>query len=265
MEKKIRIATVGDNCMDVYDKEGKAYPGGNPINVAVYVKRLGGDSCYIGAVGTDPYGQVMIDAIKGKDVDVSHIKVLEGNTAVTHVEIIDGDRVFGDYEEGVMADFKIDADDVEFLCGYDLVVSGIWGMVEKELPLIKEKGVPVAFDFATEKDHPVIDTAIPYVDYAFFADDATSEEEIKEFMKTIHARGPKVVTVTRGGEGSISYDGENFYKFGIVPCEVVDTMGAGDSFIAGFLYSICAGKTIPEAMADGAANSSVTIAYSGAW
>ena len=41
--------------------------------------------------------------------------------------------------------------------------------------------------------------------------------------------------------------------------------GTGDSFIAGFLYAICEGKGIQEAMADGAANSSVTIAYSGAW
>lgn len=265
MEKKIRIATVGDNCMDVYDKEGKAYPGGNPINVAVYVKRLGGDSCFVSAVGTDPYGQVMVDAIKKKGVDVSHLKVLEGNTAVTHVEIIDGDRVFGDYEEGVMADFAINAEDIDFLCGYDLVVSGIWGMVEKEVEAIKKKGVPVAFDFATMKEHEVIDIAIPHVDYAFFADDETPEEEIKAFMKHMHSRGPKVVTVTRGSEGSIAYDGEQFYTYGIVPCEVVDTMGAGDSFIAGFLYAICAGKSIPEAMANGAANSSVTIAYSGAW
>lgn len=265
MSKKIRIATVGDNCMDVYDKEGKVYPGGNPINVAVYIKRLGGDSCYIGAVGTDAYGQQMIDAIKGKDVDVSHVKVLEGTTAVTHVEIVDGDRVFGDYEEGVMADFKINDEDIEFLCSYDLVVSGIWGMIEHDLGKIQEKGVPIAFDFSTEKVHSVIDTAISHVDYAFFADDQTPEEEIKAFMKEIHARGPKVVTVTRGSEGSICYDGQEFYKFGIVPCEVADTMGAGDSFIAGFLYSICAGKSIPEAMADGAANSSVTISYSGAW
>ena len=33
--KKIRIAAAGDNCMDVYDKENKAFPGGNPVNVAV--------------------------------------------------------------------------------------------------------------------------------------------------------------------------------------------------------------------------------------
>ena len=59
--------------------------------------------------------------------------------------------------------------------------------------------------------------------------------------------------------------GNEFYKYGIVPCDVVDTMGAGDSYIAGFLYAVCQGKSIPEAMADGAKNSSVTIAYYGAW
>ena len=93
----------------------------------------------------------------------------------------------------------------------------------------------------------------------------TDEEELKKMLIDLHAKGPKVMVVTRGEKGSMAYDGEKFYYGGIVPCEVVDTMGAGDSFIAGFLYAICAGKGIQEAMADGAANSSVTIAYSGAW
>ena len=50
--KKIRIAAAGDNCMDVYDKENKAFPGGNPVNVAVYVARLGvDDQCDIKYLG----------------------------------------------------------------------------------------------------------------------------------------------------------------------------------------------------------------------
>ncbi|MFQ9390068.1 MAG: PfkB family carbohydrate kinase [Coprococcus sp.] len=73
--KKIRIAAAGDNCMDVYDKENKAFPGGNPVNVAVYVARLGGASAYIGPVGTDVYGKQMMDAIQGKGVDVSRMEV----------------------------------------------------------------------------------------------------------------------------------------------------------------------------------------------
>ena len=38
MDRKIRIAAAGDNCMDVYDKEGKEYPGGNPLNVDIAKK-----------------------------------------------------------------------------------------------------------------------------------------------------------------------------------------------------------------------------------
>ena len=131
MDRKIRIAAAGDNCVDAYS-DGNAYPGGNPVNVAVYVTRLGGESTYIGAVGTDKYGKIMLDAIAAKGVDTSHMKVLEGNTAVTQVEIVNGDRVFGDYDEGVMADFKLNAEDIEFLAGYDMVVSGLWGMCEHE-------------------------------------------------------------------------------------------------------------------------------------
>ena len=42
----VKIATVGDNCMDVYENIGKAYPGGNPVNVAVYIVRMGGEASY---------------------------------------------------------------------------------------------------------------------------------------------------------------------------------------------------------------------------
>lgn len=173
--------------------------------------------------------------------------------------------IFGEYDEGVMADFKLNDEDIAFLAKYDMVVSGLWGMCEHELPLLKAKGATIAFDFATKLDDPVLKIAIPYVDYAFFSIDDQSETEIREFMLAMYAKGPKVVVVTRGEAGSIAYDGKEFYTYGIVPVDVVDTMGAGDSFIAGFLYAVCKGKSVPEAMADGAANSSVTLAYVGAW
>ena len=52
MEKKIKIAAVGDNCVDAYDQTGEAFPGGNPVNVAVYTVRLGGEASYTGVVET---------------------------------------------------------------------------------------------------------------------------------------------------------------------------------------------------------------------
>ena len=91
-----RIACIGDNCVDFYDETGERYPGGNPVNVSVYFRRLGTPSSYIGAVGNDENGKMIIDSLAGKSVDVSHVKVLEGITAVTHVQRINGERMFGD-------------------------------------------------------------------------------------------------------------------------------------------------------------------------
>ncbi len=111
----MKIAAVGDNCMDVYSSLGQAYPGGNPVNVAVYMKRLGEQAAYIGVVGDDPYGQLMKDRLSAKGVDISHLHTRPGKTAVTMVELVDGERVFGDYLEGVLADFQLTANDRQFL------------------------------------------------------------------------------------------------------------------------------------------------------
>lgn len=261
----MKIAAVGDNCMDVYENLGKAFPGGNPVNVAVYSVRLGGEASYTGVVGNDKYGKIMIDALNAKGVDTSHVKVLPGNTAITQVELVDGERVFGDYDEGVLAQFKLSDEDIEFLCSQDMVVTGLWGKIENYLYKIKAKGTPIAFDFANKLDDPVIEKAIYHVDYAFFASDDGDTEFIRDYMKKMHAKGPKIVTVTLGDKGSIAYDGEKFTTFGIVPCDVKDTMGAGDSYIAGFLRGILQGKELKECMHMGAANSSVTLQYNGAW
>ena len=72
MDRKIRVAAIGDNCIDYYDSLNESYPGGNPVNVAVYIKRLGGESSYTGAVGTDSFGKIMISAIP---VSYTHLDV----------------------------------------------------------------------------------------------------------------------------------------------------------------------------------------------
>lgn len=282
-DSQVKVAAVGDNCIDFYENTGHSFPGGNPVNVAVYIKRLGGEASYTGAVGKDESGSFLIDAVKKKGVDTSHVQVLPGKTAVSHVRLTEGERVFGNYEEGVLADFKLRAEDFPFFAEHDLVVTGIWGMIEGELPEIAAK-TPVAFDFANKFASPIVAQAIPYVTYGFFSFDRESREdfgkkyrelglprqesemgELKEFMKVMQALGPKAVVVTLGEDGSMAWDGNRFYRCGIAECEVVDTMGAGDSFIAGFLYGILSGLSIPEAMEAGAKNSAVTLSYFGAW
>lgn len=261
----LKIACVGDNCVDYYDDTLESFPGGNPVNVAVYVRRLGGLSAYLGAVGTDDYGQMIRSALSDKGVDVSRVQVLPGSTALSHVRRVDGERVFGDYSEGVMADFRLRPEDLDFLAGFDMVVTGLWGHAEGSLEEIRRRGVPVAFDGAERPLDPAGRIALPHTDVAFFSDDSAEDSALEAKIREIAGLGPKVVVATRGGQGSLAFDGEQFYRRDIVSCPVVDTMGAGDSFIAGFIMSYLAGEPVPACMEAGAGNAAVTIGYPGAW
>lgn len=261
----INIACLGDNCIDYYDRTGDAFPGGNPVNVAVYTRRLGGAASYIGAVGTDRNGDILVSALQSKGVDTGHVQRLPGATALTHVILENGNRVFGEYEEGVMADFVLSDADIDFLCTHDLVVSGLWGRAEHALCHVKHRGIPVAFDCADRPEDPAAQIALPQTTVAFFSDDGADGDMLKARMLSVAALGPKITVATRGHRGSLAYDGKRFFSYGIVPCPVVDTMGAGDSYIAGFLCAYLSGADIPACMASGAQTSAVTLGYAGAW
>ena len=225
----MKLAAVGSNCVDFYQnvEGGKAYPGGGPVNMAVYTVRLGGEASYIGPVGNDDFGALMRRAVAEKGVDVSHLSVREGKTAVTQVSLIDGERVFGDYDEGVLSDYVLSEDDLSFICTHDMVICDLWGKVEGQ-----------------------------------FCDTGALREQMRDY----HARGPRLVVAMLGEKGSLCFDGERFHSFGIVPCEkLVDTMGAGDSYIAGFLFGLVEGLPLEDCMAKGAANATVTLGYFGGW
>ena len=102
------------------------------------------------------------------------------------------------------------------------------------------------------------------MDSFFVASDDGDTEAVREWMKSLLAKGPELGIVTLCEDGSLVYDGERFTKYGIVLCKVVDTMGAGDSYIAGFLKGLLEGREILECMAMGAANASCTLEYNGA-
>ena len=264
----MRLAAVGSNCVDFYENidGGKGFPGGGPVNMAVYTVRLGGSASYVGPVGDDAYGALMRGAVAGKGVDVSHLYTRSGSTAVSQVRLVDGERVFGDYDEGVLADYVLSPEDIDFICGHDIVVCDLWGKVEGQFRELKARGMTTAFDCATRPDDPAAQTAMPYTDYLFFSGDEMDADDICERLERYQRRGPKLVVAMLGEAGSICYDGTSFHKFGIVPCEnVVDTMGAGDSYIAGFLFGISQGLPIEDCMRMGAENATVTLRYFGGW
>ena len=191
----MKLAAVGSNCIDHYGNidGGKSYPGGGPVNMAVYTVRNGGSASYIGPIGDDEYGKIMYEAVKDKGVDVSHMHVEKGRTAVTEVELIDGERVFGDYDEGVLSNYFLSDEDIEFIAKHDMVVCDLWGKVEGQYKELKEKGIVTAFDCANRPEDKEAQTAMPYSDYLFFSSDEEDYEQIRLQMKTYKEKGPKKV------------------------------------------------------------------------
>lgn len=257
-------ATIGDNCVDIYPQLNKAFSGGNAVNVAVYCTRYGIQPGCITRVGDDDYGTKLKQDLARMGVDISHVHTKHGVTAQTQVELHDNDRVFGDYTEGVMADFALSEEDYAWLAQYDIVHAAIWGHAEDAFPQLHAAGKLTAFDFSDKWDSPLWQTLVPHLDFAF-ASAPQEDETLRLKMKAIVARGAGTVIVTLGENGSIARDGAQFWRQAPEPVTVIDTMGAGDSFIAGFLCGWSAGMTLPQAIAQGTACAAKTIQYHGAW
>lgn len=255
----IRIASVGDGNIDVYKSLGKCYAGGNAVNVAVDLKRLGVESSFIGAIGTDDYGKLILETLKNEGVDSSHVQIIPGVTANTQVEFNGNDRVLGDYEEGVMGIYKLNDSDIAFLSDFDLVHSAIWGCVHTDLHKVRENGTEVSFDFADKLEgNEITDYMIKNCDYAIFSYEK-DDEYIREYLKKMHEFGPKITLATLGANGSICYDGNEYITCGVEEVKVVDTMGAGDSYIAGFISGIALGLDIKDAMIRGTKSAKRTL------
>ena len=262
----MRVAEIGDNCIDFYERLNRKYPTGNVVDTGVNLKKLGADVSIISTTGNDENGKLMIEALKKEGLDISHLKVAEGKTAITYMDMNGNDRVHGDYVEGVLENIVFDEEDVRFACEHDLVHTALWGKAEKVLPQIAEKGIPIAFDYADRLDHPLVEETLPYVSYGFYSYHKGKDEFIKEFLKDKVDRGMKIAVATFGEQGSLAYDERGFHVGPIfLARKVVNTVGAGDSFIAGFLYGILNGDDVLKCLRTGARLASSVIEVFEPW
>ncbi|HZJ86631.1 MAG TPA: fructoselysine 6-kinase [Erysipelothrix sp.] len=249
----MKFAMIGDNCIDLYPKTNQYYETGNVVDTGANLIYLGNDVSIITTVGTDDYSKKIYQFLNDYGFDTSHTKIVEGKCAITMMDMQGTERIHGDYFEGVLADMTFSEKDIAFASSHDLVHSALWGMAEDVLKDIKEKGNPlISFDYADRLDHEIIDKTIDYVDYGFFSYHKERDETIEAYLVDKVARGMKIAVATMGEKGSLAYDGEHFYEHGIVPTTVVNTVGAGDSFIAGFISALLNGKSIEESLAQGA-------------
>jgi fructoselysine 6-kinase len=77
--------------------------------------------------------------------------------------------------------------------------------------------------------------------------------------------GARLCMVTCGAGGSVAHDGRHWWRTPSLGVRAVDTTGAGDSYIAGFLQARLAGADVPQAMSAGTASAALTCTHRGAW
>jgi fructoselysine 6-kinase len=260
-DRAFRIAAVGDNCVDVLRPAGHRLIGGNAVNVAVQVARLGGRSAYFGAVGDDADGALTTRALAGNGVDIGHVVRRPLPTAHTLIDIsANGERHFVFEDFGACAGYTPDAAAVAALLEYDHVHIG-WlddgGALRRRL---SATGRSVSQDVTVNASPENL--GVEGLSIAFASLEG-SHGDAAVLARDLLARGARNVVVTRGSSGSSVFVGGIDASIPASPVEPVDTTGAGDSYIAGFLLAHLAGASPEVAGTRAAAHAARTCLHVG--
>ena len=246
-----RLVCFGSCCIDFYSNldGGKPFVGGGPVNTAVYAAEKGVPVSLLSCIGNDTYGDLVLQRLQEKPIDLSHFRRENGNTALCEVTIENNERILGDYDEGVMRDYRLSPEDIAFIKTHDIALTDLWGQQEGLLKELKQDGgLTLAFDAADRPDDPAAVEAMKSCDIFFFSSEEDCETVVGEMLEIIR-HGPSLAVAMCGSRGSVCMDSSGICRYRIVPeVEIVDTLGAGDSYIAGFLYGYLAGKDIEECM-----------------
>jgi len=261
----VSVIGVGDNTVDRYLHLGTMFPGGNAVNVAVLARRHGAKASYIGWFGNDEAGRLLQTALRQEGVDISRCRVVDGPNAQSSVTLVNGDRVFGPSSPGVTNQICLEEADLDFIRQHDLTHTSIYSYIEPQLAQLRKAAPKLSFDFSNHWKLDYVREVAPYVDIAFLSTSDYSRADTVALMRWIASLGPSLVVATRGSEGSLAFDGERIYEQGIVPTQVVDTLGAGDSFAARLIVELLSGSTLEHAMAMAAVSAAQTCTYYGAF
>ena len=266
---KTRVIGIGDNVCDKYYPAKIMYPGGQAMNFSVYAKMLGADAAYMGVFGRDEVADHVIRTLDELGVDHSRCRQYDGENGYAKVRLVDGDREFIMSNKGGIVNehpLELTKEDLDYIRTFKLVHTSCNGHLDGELHKLRKAGVPISYDMSGRWNQEYyVETIGPQVDIAFASCGDTPEEEIKKLCEALKARGCRTTVATRGGKGSMIYDGEQYYTQKPKLVDAVDTLGAGDSFATALLLAMLEKKDIHAAMEAGAEFAAKTCLVNGAF
>lgn len=230
-------------------------PGGQVASAMVACVKLGLRTKYIGSVGDDERGRILLGSLTQAGVDVSDVQRradCPNQSAYIVIDQTTGERTILwqrpnclKIVPGQIAPEQIQCAKLLHIDGHDTPA------VEHAARIARQSGIPVTVDVDTI--YRGFDRVLPYVDYLIastnFPVEWTSERDPFRALALIRDEfGMKVAAMTLGPHGAMALaDGRYHYSPAfVVNCR--DTTGAGDVFHGAFCYAVVKGYSIQDAL-----------------
>lgn len=240
--EKPKIIAIGDNVCDKYLSRGKMYPGGQCVNTCAYASLNGVASAYLGKFGTDQVAACVQRTLDDLKVDRSRCRVHPGENGFALVTLKGNDRVFlGSNKGGIAREhpFTFTREDIAYIRGFHVIYTNLNSYIEEDLPLLASTGVPIAYDFSVRWNDEYLAKVCPHIQVALLSCAHLTPERREEEMEKAASYGVPIVLGTVGEDGSYALaEGKRFFAGAVHADDVIDTMGAGDSYFAAFLCSL---------------------------
>jgi 2-dehydro-3-deoxygluconokinase len=261
--------------------------GGSESNVAIGLQRLGVQAVWCGRVGADSLGHLVEREIRAEGVDVriavdpsapTGLMIKERRTPATQ-------RV--SYYRAGSAGSRITPEDIDeqLISGAGLLhVSGITPALSPQaeatlryaVDVAKAHNVTVSFDlnfrgnlWSAEEARSVYRDIIPLSDIVFAGDDeaaiAVGPGEPEELARRIAALGPSQAVIKLGSDGALALIDGTLLRQEAVTVDAVDTVGAGDAFVAGYLAELVDGCGPQDRLKTAAATGAFACLVPGDW
>lgn len=241
------------------------YTGGCAVNSAIDMAKIGLNVAIIGKIGNDGFGKFMYNSLKDEKVNVDGLVMNSGSSTSASVVLIEssGERTFlhclGANAEFTDSDVNLDIinnSKIVFVAGSMLMPNFDGEPCSKVLKKAKEMGKYTVLDTAWDSKGRwmnVLKPCMKYIDlfipsYEEAVQLSGGKENPEEIADVFLSMGVKTAVIKLGKEGCFIKDsgGEKYKLPTYTDIKPVDTTGAGDSFVAGFLTGITKGWSLYE-------------------
>ena len=259
-----KIVCFGEVLWDVLP--AGAEPGGAPMNVAYHLKKLGNDPAVITRIGTDDYGTRLREIFASSGVSTEYFQTdPEHSTGLVHATPNEFNEVVYDIVQPVAWDF-ISWEDrfTGLLAGAELLICGSLASRNQTsrdtLLQLLDSPPKKVLDINLRPPHfhrtwiefllgkaDILKLNIAELELitGWFSAYTTPQERIKSLQDKFKV---ETIVVTMGGDGAlVAHDGQTWRHPGYA-VQVADTIGSGDSFLAGFLHNRLAGVPYDQAL-----------------